>query len=88
MKHSSEISSAVNDSARAQASPTGETAKTYVFVFVPVYITRKTVASTPLFRRNLLLKLRRIFFRQTRQSLLPFWTWFIDNPRPTSTRGS
>jgi hypothetical protein len=88
MKPSFAISSAVNESARIQPSQTGETAKTYVFVFVPVYITKKTVASTPLSRRNLLLKLRRIFLRQTRQSLSPFWTWFIDNPRPTSKRGS
>jgi hypothetical protein len=65
----------------------GETAKTYVFVFVSVYITRKAVALTRPFR-HLLLKLRRIFLRQDRQSLLPFWTWFIDNPRPTSTRRS
>ena len=54
------ISSAMNDSARIQSSQTGEPTKTYVFVFVPVYITRKTVASTRLSRRNLLLKLRRI----------------------------
>ena len=33
------ISSAMNDSARIQSSQTGEPAKTYVFVFVPVYIT-------------------------------------------------
>ena len=41
MKPSFAISSAVNDSARIQSSQTGEPAKTYVFVFVPVYITRK-----------------------------------------------
>ena len=57
-----------------------------VFVFVPVYIDQKTVASTPPHRRNLLLKLRRIFLRGDRRSLLPFWTWFIDNPRPASLK--
>jgi len=72
-----------NDSHRTGSGPTKTT---YVFVFVPVYIDQKTVASTPPHRRNLLLKLRRIFLRGDRRSLLPFWTWFIDNPRPASLK--
>jgi HSP90 family molecular chaperone len=88
MKFSFAISPAMSESAGIQPSQSGETAKTYVFVFVPVYIPKSTVASSPSSRRNLLLKLRRIFIRQDRQLLLPFWTWFVDNPRPTSTRRS
>jgi hypothetical protein len=45
----------MNDSAHIQPGQTNGTAKTYVFVFVPVYITRKTVASAPLSRCNLIL---------------------------------
>jgi len=35
--------------------------------------------------RGLLAKFRRVFFRQDR-NLQPFWTWFIDNPRPASLK--
>jgi hypothetical protein len=55
-----------------------------MFVFVPVYIEKKIAAPSPPAKHDWLPKLRRSFFREDRQSLLPFWTWFIDNPRPNS----
>jgi hypothetical protein len=55
-----------------------------VFAFVPVYIEKKMAAPSLPINRGWLPKICRIFFREDRQSLLPFWTWFIDNPQPRS----
>jgi hypothetical protein len=75
------ISSALHDGPRLQPDPA---TRNYVFFFVPVYVEKKTVAiSSPPVDLGWLAELRRIFFRRDRQSLLPFWTWFIDNPRPS-----
>ena len=52
-----------------------------VFVFVPVYIEKKSDATVQPTTHGPLAKFLRVFFRQNRQ-LQPFWTWFIDNPRP------
>jgi hypothetical protein len=52
-----------------------------VFVFVPVYIDKKSDATVRPTIPGPLAKFRCVFFRQDRR-LQPFWTWFIDNPRP------
>jgi hypothetical protein len=57
--------------------------KTYVFIFVPVYLEKQSGAPTRPDVHAALKKTRRIFFRQDRH-LQPFWTCFIDNPRPAS----
>ena len=75
----------MNDSAHIQPSQTSETAKKYVFVFVPVYIDKKSDATVRPTTPGPLAKFRRVFFRQNRH-LQPFWTWFIDNPRPKSLK--
>jgi hypothetical protein len=67
-----------NDSYRTGS---GLTRTTYVFIFVPVYIEKKSDATVRLPTHGPLAKLRCLFFRQDRH-LQPFWTWFIDNPRP------
>ena len=69
-----------NDSHR-----TGPARTTYVFVFVPVYIDKKSDATVRATTHGPLAKFRRVFFRQNRH-LQPFWTWFIDNPRPKSLK--
>ena len=68
----------VNDSYRTGL---GLTRTTYVFIFVPVYIEKKSDATVRPPTRGPLAKLRCLFFGQDRH-LQPFWTWFIDNPRP------
>jgi hypothetical protein len=55
--------------------------KTYVFIFVPVYLEKKSDAPIRPDVRAALKKTRRIFFRQA-QHLQPFWTCFLENPRP------
>jgi hypothetical protein len=71
-----------NDSHRTGSGPTRTT---YVFVFIPVYIAKKSDTMVRPTTRGLLAKFRRVFFRQDRD-LQPFWTWFIDNPRPQSSK--
>jgi hypothetical protein len=71
-----------NDSHRSGSDPTKTT---YVFVFVPVYIDKKLDPTVRPTTRGLLAKFRRVFFRQDR-NLQPFWTSFIDNPRPASLK--
>jgi len=56
--------------------------KTIVFIFVPVYVEKGTDAPVRADVRVRLRKTRRILFSQDRH-LQPFWTWFIDNPRPS-----
>ena len=85
MKPSFACSSAVHDSARIQPSQTGDTTKTYVFVFVPVYITKKTVAS--IHRPMAICFKNCAAYPSARSAItLAVLDWFIDNPRPTSTR--
>jgi hypothetical protein len=66
--------------------------KTIVFVFVPVYRDQQgTEAAFQADMRAAVRKMRLTFFRQhqsPRQPEPPFWTWFIDNPRPSSTHPS
>jgi hypothetical protein len=62
----------------------GPTRTTYVFVFVPVYIEKKSDATVQPTTHGPLAKFLRVF-RQNRQ-FQPFWTWFIDNPRPQSPK--
>jgi hypothetical protein len=56
-----------------------------VFVFVPVYIEKKSDATVQPTTHGPLAKFLRFFFRQNRY-LPPFWTWFIDNQRPQSPK--
>jgi len=63
----------------------GLTKTTYAFIFVPVYVEKKSDATVQPPTHGPLAKLRRLFFRQNRH-LQPFWTWFIDNPRPESLK--
>jgi hypothetical protein len=63
----------------------GQTKTTYAFIFVPVYIEKKSDATVRRATHGLRAKLRRLFFRQDRH-LQPFWTWFIDNPRHESLK--
>ena len=58
---------------------------TYVFVFVPVNIEKKSDLMVPLASYGPFVKLRRLFVSHDRR-LLPFWTWFIDNPRSKSPK--
>jgi hypothetical protein len=58
--------------------------KTYPFIFVPVYLEKKSNEPIRPDVRAALKKTRRISFRQDRR-LQPFWTCFIENPRPTSS---
>jgi hypothetical protein len=84
MKPSDIISPAVTQSANdSHRTSPGPTRTTYVFVFVPVYIAKKSDATVRPTTHGLLAKFWRVFFRQDRR-LQPFWTWFIDNPRPGS----
>jgi hypothetical protein len=55
--------------------------KTIASILVPVYTERDfgAVLQTKLGRE--LRKLRILFAR--RRHLQPFWTWFIDNPKPS-----
>jgi hypothetical protein len=78
------ISPAASQSANHSDS-TGPTRTTYVFVFVPVYIEKKSDATVQPTTHGPLAKFLRVFSRQNRQ-LQPFWTWFIDNPRPQSPK--
>jgi hypothetical protein len=71
-----------NDSHRTDHCPTRTT---YAFVFVPVDIEKKLDATVRPTTHGLLAKFRRVFFRQG-QHLQPVWTWFIDNPRPQSSK--
>jgi hypothetical protein len=57
--------------------------KTYVFIFVPVYLEKQSGTLIRPDVRAALKKTRRIFFRQKRH-LQPFWTCFIENPRSNS----
>jgi len=58
--------------------------RTYVFVFVPIFVEKKAAAvASPLVEGGWGAKLRRKSVPQDRQSHLPFWTWFVDNPRYT-----
>ena len=63
----------------------GLTRTSYVFVFVPVYIEKKSDAIVGRITHSPLARLRHLFFRQDRHPQ-PFWTWFIDNPRPEPFR--
>jgi hypothetical protein len=58
--------------------------KTYVFIFVPVCLEKKSDAPIRPDVHAALKKTRRILFRQDRR-LQPFWTCFIENPRATSS---
>jgi hypothetical protein len=78
------ISPGATQSANGSDS-TGPTRTTYVFVFVPVYMDKKSNATVRPTTHDLLAKFRRVIFRQDRH-LQPFWTWFIDNPRPRSLK--
>ena len=84
MKSSKIISPAATQSTNDSDS-TGPTRTTYVFVFVPVYIENKSDATVRPTTHGPLAKFRRVFFRQGRH-LQPFWTWFMDNPRPESLK--
>jgi len=57
--------------------------KTIVFIFVPVQIEKKNGTTIRPDLRTTLRKTHRILFSQDRR-LQPFWTCFIDNPRPSS----
>ncbi|MDP9004688.1 MAG: hypothetical protein M3N12_07850 [Verrucomicrobiota bacterium] len=57
--------------------------KTIAFIFVPVYVERNPAGAFQAKRDGALRKVRHLLFAQ-RQRILPFWTWFIDNPRPSS----
>jgi hypothetical protein len=71
-----------NDSYRTGPSLTK---RTYVFIFVPLYVEKKSDTTMRPPAQGPLAKLRRLFFRQDRH-LQPFWTSFIDNPRPESLK--
>jgi hypothetical protein len=61
--------------------------KTIVFIFVPVQIDRQNPnGAFPPDTRSTLRKTRRILFSHRRSAFqgTPFWTWFMDNPRPPS----
>jgi len=78
------IASAVTQPADySQGVASGRPRTTYVFIFVPVYIGKKSDAKVQSATRGPLAKVRRVFSKQDRH-LQPFWTWFIDNPRPQS----
>jgi hypothetical protein len=86
MKPSDMISPAATQPANdSQVIAPGVTRTTYVFIFVPVYIGKKSDAKVRSASRGPLAKLRRVFSRRDRH-LQPFWTWFIDNPRPQSSK--
>jgi hypothetical protein len=63
--------------------------KTIAFIFVPVYVERQNGRATvqpPV--HDALQKACTVVQappRPAHQSEQPFWTWFIDNPRPPST---
>ena len=84
MKPSKIISPAATQSAN-DSHRTGPARTTYLFVFVPVYIDKKSDATVRLTTHNRLAKFLRVFFGQDRH-LQPFWTWFIENPRPGSLK--
>jgi hypothetical protein len=84
MKPSDIISPATTQSAN-DSHRAGPTRTTYVFVFVPVYNDKKSNATVRPTTRGPLAKFRRVFSTQDRH-LPPFWTWFIDNPRPESLK--
>jgi hypothetical protein len=86
MKPSCMISPAATRSANhSRRTGVDPTRTTYVFVFAPVYIEKKSAATVQPTTNDPLAKFRRVFFRQDRH-LQPFWTWFIDNPRPQSSK--
>jgi hypothetical protein len=86
MRPSDKIASAATQPANdSQGFASGRPRTTYVFVGVPVYIEKKSDAKVRSATRGPLEKLRRVFSRQDRH-LQPFWTWFIDNPRPQSSK--
>jgi hypothetical protein len=58
--------------------------KTIVFIFVPVVIERtevRIVAETESSEEQIVTKKD-----TTDEEVYPFWTWFIENPRPCSTK--
>jgi hypothetical protein len=55
--------------------------KTISSIFVPVYVERNFGAVFQAKLGREVRKLRILFAR--RQHLQPFWTWFIDNPKPS-----
>jgi hypothetical protein len=57
--------------------------KTIAFIFVPVYIERNSGAAFQPKPVRAIRKMRHLLFAQ-RRHFQPFWTWFIDNPRPSS----
>jgi len=57
--------------------------KTIVFIFVPVYVDKNIDAPVRVSASAEFRKVRRILFSRPRRAE-PFWTWFIDNPRPPS----
>ena len=82
MKRSDMITGPPNEGRRVAP---GLTKKIYVFVFVPIYLEKKSDAMAGKTLRGPLAILRRLSFRQDRHLQL-FWTWFIDNPRPESRK--
>jgi hypothetical protein len=61
--------------------------KAIVFIFVPVYIDRKVDAPVRMRADDEFRKVRRVLFARDRpasSSAQPFWTWFVENPRPSS----
>jgi hypothetical protein len=61
--------------------------KTIAFVFIPVYIEKKIDAPIRTRADDEFRKLRRVLFTHhwpPQNSEPPFWTWFIENPRPPS----
>jgi len=86
MKSPDIISPAATQSAN-DSHRLGPTRTTYVFVFVPVYIAKKSDATVRPTTHGLLAKFRRVFFRQDRH-LQPFWTWFVDVQDPSIERSA
>jgi len=58
--------------------------KTIVFVFVPIYI---EIARTRMPKSAMVVSSQDRHLQDRRESTSdwPFWTWFIDNPRPKSS---
>jgi hypothetical protein len=85
MKLSDIISPATQSANNSHTTGPGPTRTTYVFVLVPIYIEKKSDATVRPTTCGSLAKVRRVFFGQDRH-LQPFWTWFMDNPRPESLK--
>jgi hypothetical protein len=58
--------------------------RTVVFIFVPVVIERTEIQIAVHSEQHDEQPLARN--QAGRDELYPFWTWFIDNPRPRSTQ--